>query len=507
MALLLPGSLCVAQPAAGPATQPATGPAPGPDRFTLAERLSWGPRGDEPDLPAGDPAAALGVPIAAPLPPAAAQAIAAMRISRQPMAQIVMDMAERRRANKALTDPEAKAAADKAWQADMNDLHREVVTRDILRALYSPAQLAEQLTWFWANHFSVHAQKREIRAMLSGWDDALRSHALGRFRDLLGATVMQPAMLQYLDNDQNAAGHINENYAREIMELHTMGVGSGYSQKDVQELARVLTGVGVRLTPDAPRLSPQLAPFYRREGAFEFNPARHDFGPKVLLGETIAGEGPNFGGGWPEIDRALDILAAAPATRAHISRKLGLFLLGHEPSPALLNAMTAQWQATDGRIAAVVAVVLRSPEFRASLGQGFKDPMHYVLSAVRYAYGGRVIRNADPVIAWLKRMDEAPYGRETPDGWPLDAAAWTGPGQIEVRFEIAKAIGNGSAGLFRPREPGASDEPAFPQLQNALWFAGYGRTIGAQTRAVLDRAGSSPQWNMLLLSSPEFMRR
>jgi hypothetical protein len=104
-------------------------------------------------------------------------------------------------------------------------------------------------------------------------------------------------------------------------------------------------------------------------------------------------------------------------------------------------------------------------------------------------------------------MDEAPYGRETPDGWPLDAAAWTGPGQMETRFEIAKAIGNGSAGLFKSREPGSADEPAFPQLQNALWFAGFDRTIGAQTRVVLDRAGSSPQWNMLLLASPEFMRR
>ena len=169
--------------------------------------------------------------------------------------------------------------------------------------------------------------------------------------------------------------------------------------------------------------------------------------------------------------------------------------------------MTAEWQASDGTIAGVVAVVLRSDEFRASLGQGFKDPMHYVLSAVRYAYGGRVIRNADPILNWLRRMDEAPYGRETPDGWPLDAAAWTGPGQMETRFEIAKAIGNGSAGLFKSRDPGGPDEPAFPQLQNALWFSGLDHTIGAQTRTVLDHAASSPQWNMLWLASPEFMRR
>jgi uncharacterized protein (DUF1800 family) len=377
-------------------------PAPAAARLALAERLSWGPRGDEPGMPSGDPAAALAVPINAPLPPAAAQAIAALPISRQPMASLVMEMTARRRANNAIADPDARAAADKAWQADMADLYRQGQTRDILRALYSPAQLGEQLTWFWANHFSVYAPKREIRAMLGGWDDTLRAHALGKFRDLLAATVTQPAMLQYLDNDQNAAGHINENYAREIMELHTLGVGSGYTQKDVQELARVLTGVGLRLTPDAPRLPPARAPLYIRDGLFEFNPMRHDFGDKVLLGQTIHGEG------WGEVARAIDILATAPATRTHVSRKLALFLLGHDPSPALLGAMTAEWQASDGTIARVVAVVLRSDEFRASVGTAFKDPMHYVLSAVRYAYGGRVIRNADPMITWMRRMDELP---------------------------------------------------------------------------------------------------
>ena len=472
-----------------------------PSNLALAERLTWGPRGDEVVSAPGDPAAVLAMPMNAPLPPAAAQMIAQMRISRQPMAQIVMDMAERRRAINAMPNPDAKAAADKAWRGDMNDLERQATTRGIIRALYAPAQMGEQLTWFWANHFSVHGQKREIRAMLGGWDDTLRAHALGKFRDLLAATVTAPAMLQYLDNDQNAAGHINENYAREIMELHTLGVGSGYSQKDVQELARILTGVGLRMNADMPHLGPDKAPLYLRDGLFEFNPGRHDFGDKVLLGQTIHGSG--FG----EVAQAIRILADAPATRVHVSRKLALFLLGHDPSPALLNAMTGEWQASDGTIARIVAVVLRSDEFRASLGQGFKDPMHYVLSAVRYAYGGRVIRNADPILNWLRRMDEAPYGRETPDGWPLDAAAWTGPGQMETRFEIAKAIGNGSAGLFKSRDPGGPDEPAFPQLQNALWFAAFDHTIGAQTRAVLDHAGSSPQWNMLLLASPEFMRR
>lgn len=479
----------------------AAAPAPLPQRIALAERLGWGVRGDEPDLPGGDPAMALAVPASAPLPQAAAEAISAMRIAREGASAIAFDMAARRKAINAMADPAEKDAADKAWRADMNEIEREVQTRMILRALYAPQQLAEQLTWFWANHFSINARKREIRALLPAWDDALRAHALGRFRDLLEATVTQGAMLQYLDNDQNAAGHINENYAREIMELHTMGVGSGYSQADVTELARVLTGVGVRLTPDSPNLNPRLAPYYRRNGAFEFNPARHDFAPKHLMGQQLTAEG------WGEVEQALDILSNAPATRRHVSRQLGQFLIGHAPSASLLDAMDAAWVASDGRIANVVAVVLRSDEFRASLGQGFRDPLHYVLAAVRYAYGGRVIRNADPILGWLRRMDEVPYARETPDGYPDDASAWTGPGQMEVRFEIAKAIGNGSAGLFRPRGPGAADEPAFPQLQNALWFAGFDRTISPATHTVLARAASSPQWNMLLLSSPEFMRR
>jgi len=474
---------------------------PAADGLQLAERLTWGLRGDElPAMPA-DSAAALLIPADAPLPPAVAQEIASLPISRQRPLDIAITFAERRRAINAMPEGDAKVAADKAWRADQEDIYRQVVTRDILRALYAPSQLGEQLTWFWANHFSVHAQKREIRALLPEWDDTLRARALGKFRDLLMATVTQGAMLQYLDNDQNAAGHINENYAREIMELHTMGVGSGYSQKDVQELARVLTGVGVRLNPDMPRLGPDKAPLYLRAGAFEFNPQRHDFGDKVLLGHVIHGAG--FG----EVREAVTILCDQPATRSRIARKLGLYLLGHDPSPALVQAMTAEWQASDGSIARVAAVVLRSAEFRASLGQGFKDPVHYVLSAVRFAYGGRVIRNTDPIINWLRRLDEPLYGRETPDGWPLDPGAWTGPGQMETRFEVAKAIGNGSAGLFRPREPGAHDEPAFPQLQNAAWYGGLNTTISAQTRAVLDRAGSSPQWNMLLLASPEFMRR
>ena len=148
------------------------------------------------------------------------------------------------------------------------------------------------MTWFWFNHFNVHQYKRDLRALVGDYEDqAIRPHALGRFRDLLEATLRHPAMLRYLDNDQNAANHINENYAREIMELHTLGIGSGYSQKDVQELARILTGVGVDLSSTNPKLPPARQALLVRAGLFEFNPNRHDFSDKVLLGHAIRGSG------------------------------------------------------------------------------------------------------------------------------------------------------------------------------------------------------------------------
>ncbi len=165
-----------------------------------------------------------------------------MPIAQIPMATLVVNMDAQNKAANQLTDPDQKKAARQAYQQDYNDLARQAAARSILRDLYSPAQLQEQMTWFWFNHFNVHLYKRDIRAMVGDYEDqAIRPNALGRFRDILEATLRHPAMLRYLDNDQNAANHINENYAREIMELHTMGVGSGYTQKDVQELARILT--------------------------------------------------------------------------------------------------------------------------------------------------------------------------------------------------------------------------------------------------------------------------
>ena len=491
--------LATAATAANPAT---------PSALALANRVTWGASAANP-LPDGDRWLETQLRMSAdvPLPRAAQVQIDAMRIVREPVAAIVAQLDAQNRTSNAVVDTDAKKLARDAYNNAINAVAREAATRSLLRDLYSPAQLREQLTWFWFNQFNVQAGKRDIRTLVGDYEDrAIRPHALGRFRDLLEATLSHPAMLRYLDNDQNAANHINENYAREIMELHSMGVGSGYTQKDVQELARILTGVGVNLRPDTPRLKPEWQRTYVRAGLFEFNPARHDFGDKEFLGQHIRGQG--FG----EVEQALDLIAASPATAHHVSERLATYFLGDAPPAPVVDRMAASFRSSRGDTAAVLRTLFRSPEFKASLAPGasaypFKDPVHYVVSAVRLAYGDSVILNAQPMLNWLGRMGEGLYAHETPDGYPLTSAAWTGPGQLAVRFEIARQIGSGSAGLFKAEAPDAVDRPAFPQLQNALYYEVIAPTLSGRTRAVLAQANSPQDWNALFLSSPDFMRR
>ncbi|HXA37861.1 MAG TPA: DUF1800 domain-containing protein [Phenylobacterium sp.] len=476
--------------------------------LALLNRITWGQSASAADsLQKLGPRAWLDRqlrPQASDRPPAEVQAqIDALPISRTPMADLVVQMNAQIQAANKLTDPDQKKLAQQAYQQGMTDLGRQAATRELLRDLYSPDQLQEQMTWFWLNHFNVHMYKRDVRAMVGDYEDqAIRPRALGKFRDLLEATLKHPAMLRYLDNDQNAANHINENYAREIMELHTMGVGSGYSQKDVQELARILTGVGVDLSPDPPKLKAAYQPLLVRAGLFEFNPNRHDFGDKVFLGHVIKGSG--FG----EVEQALDIIAREPATAHHVSAQMAAYFMGDDPPPAIVDRMAKAFQRSDGDIAATLRVLFASREFDASLGKAFKDPMHFAVSAVRLAYDDRVILNATPMQNWLNRMSEGLYNHETPDGYAMTSAAWDGPGQMAVRFEIARQIGSGSAGLFKADQPQAKDQPAFPQLQNALYYkAGLDQSLAPATRSALGQAGSPQDWNTLFLSSPEFMRR
>jgi uncharacterized protein (DUF1800 family) len=436
------------------------------------------------------------------LPSAIEGQIDALKISQKPVAQLAIELEQQRRDANAITDPDQKRDARRAYRQALADLRREAATRSLLRDLYSPDQLKEQLTWFWLNHFNVSANKGNIRALIGDYEEnAIRQHALGRFRDLLGATLHHPAMLIYLDNNRNAAGRINENYAREIMELHTLGVGAGYTQNDVQELARILTGVGVNLTPDGPQVRPALRGQLVRDGLFVFNPNRHDYGDKTFLGHRIAGRG------LAEVDQALDLLSRAPATSRFVSRKIALYFVSDDPPPALVERMAATFRKTDGDIAAVLKTMFESTKFKNSLGTRFKDPIHFVLSAVRLAYDDRPIVNATPLQNWLNRMAEPLYGRQTPDGYGLAEAAWASPGQMVTRFEIARVIGSGAAPLFHA--PGMSEaaEPAPLKLAGNPSLQGMESRVGGQTREALNAATTAQDWNTLFLASPEFMRR
>jgi uncharacterized protein (DUF1800 family) len=476
--------------------------------FALMDRLTWGvtPSAAEHLKAVGTdrwieeqlhPSAVVALP-----PSVAAQIEAMPDVNKLPF-DIANAFDQQGRSANQVADPDQKKAAQQVYQQAMNDRARQAAARTILRALYAPDQLRERMVWFWFNHFNVHQYKANIRVLIGDYvDRAIRPYAMGHFRDLLSATLRHPAMLRYLDNADNAAGHINENYAREIMELHTMGVGSGYTQADVEELARILTGVGIDTKPEDPKLKPELQSQLVREGAFEFNPARHDYGDKTFLGHAIKGRG------LAEIDEAVDILCRQPATATHISQKLAAYFVSDTPPAALVQRMAQTFQKTDGDLTAVLSTMVHAPEFTASLKSPakFKDSVQYVMSAVRMAYDNKVVLNTNPIQNWLNRLAEGLFNHQTPDGYPLTSTTWIGPGQMMVRFEIARQIGSGSAGLFKPDVPNATDQPAFPLIQNALFFESLRQTLSPTTLAALDQAVSPQDWNTLFLSSPEFMQ-
>ncbi|HVW71992.1 MAG TPA: DUF1800 domain-containing protein, partial [Rhizomicrobium sp.] len=354
------------------------------DAAGLVNRLSWGETAAGDTLNGHGAAAWLDQQLHPTdddgLPPQVQAQIDAMEITSKPMVELASEVKDLQMQAKDAKGTDDAKMARKPFQEEMNSLEREAQTRSLLRDLYSRNQLKEQLTWFWFNHFNVHAKKGVIRALVGDYEErAIRPHVLGKFRDLLTATLAHPAMIQYLDNQQNAVGHINENYAREIMELHTMGVGSGYTQQDVQELARILTGVGVNLNPHRADFGP--------DNLVEFNPKRHDFGDKVFLGQAIQGRG------LEEVAQAIDILSRQPATARHVSMQLAQYFCCDAPSPALVNAMAATFLKSDGDISEVLRVLFRSAEFNASLGKKFKDPMHWTVSALRASFGDKVVVN------------------------------------------------------------------------------------------------------------------
>jgi len=442
-----------------------------------------------------------------------ANAVAALSVARQSAeAQIRASRDQQQRIN-TLPNEEAKQQARQALNQAGNQAIYETSKRHLMRALQSPSQLREQMTWFWMNHFTVFSGKANVKWTLAEYEDqTVRPRALGTFRELTLATVTAPAMLEYLDNAQSAGGKINENYARELMELHTLGVsggpsGSRYTQQDVQELARVLTGVGLNFTDITPRLTPALKPLYLRRGLFEFNPARHDAGAKTVLGHPIAGHG------FDEVEEAVTFLCRQPATARFISTRLAEYFVADDPPPALVDKMARTFQKTDGSIAAVLRDMFLDRSFIASLNapvprqEKLKDPLQFVVSSLRLAYEGKTLTNYRPVVGWLSQLGQPLYGRVTPDGYALTEAAWTSSGQLVRRFEIARAIGSGNAGLFNAEDNTPGPSTGFPMLSSRLYYDSIEPALAARTREALGRTSSQQEWNTILLASPDWMQR
>ncbi len=288
----------------------------------------------------------------------------------------------------------------------------------ILRATYSPHQLRERLIEFWTDHFNIYARKGSS-AFRKGVDDTnvIRKHALGNFRDLVSGSAHSPAMLAYLDNQVNVKGVANENYARELMELHTLGVHGGYTQKDVQEVARCFTGWGIENR------------FLRPKGKFSFDAERHDEGAKRVLGHTIP---PN--GGQRDGERVLDILANHPNTAKFICTKMCRFFLGHT-EPTVVDSMSRAYLASKGEIKSVVDVMLSESNL-LDAPPVQKRPFDYMVSALRAT--GALTDGGKPLQEHLEKMGMPLYQWPMPDGYPVKSEAWTGT--LLARWNFAAAM-------------------------------------------------------------------
>ncbi|HEV2185862.1 MAG TPA: DUF1800 domain-containing protein [Stellaceae bacterium] len=378
----------------------------------------------------------------------------------------------------------------------------------VYRALYGPRQLQEVMVDFWFNHFNVNAYNGFDMLWVGNFEnEAIRPHVLGHFRDLVLATAQHPAMLYYLDNQDSTApgspsasvlfSDINENYARELMELHTLGVDGGYTQQDVTTLAHILTGWGFNYQS----LSAGSGP------AFAFIASRHDPSEKTFLGQRIAP------GGIEQGIAAIDILAKSPATAHHIAFELAQYFVADQPPPALVDRLTQQFLSGDGDIKAVMKALLTSPEFRDSAGQKYKTPYQYVLSAVR-ATGGR-IKSPTPFLGTMAQLGMPLYLCPTPDGYKNTQDAWLSPSGTTDRTNFATLVGSGALLNYVPPDeqavhvvaasaapdaakPIAVDTEALQALLNPV-LSDHTRAAIAESPATLKAA--------LILGSPDFMRR
>ena len=381
----------------------------------------------------------------------------------------------------------------------------------LLRAIYSNHQLEELLVDFWYNHFNVFWGKGQDRFYVPAYErDAIRPHVFGKFYDLLLATAQSPAMLFYLDNWQSVGPNsfaarfargrnrrgLNENYGRELLELHTLGVDGGYTQRDVIEVARCFTGW-------------TLAP-PRRGGGFEYNDRMHDKGPKMVLGHLI-----RAGGGMEDGLEVLRILAHHPATAHHISFELAQRFVADDPPPSLVNRMAETFLKTDGDLRRVMETMLESGEFwsEGAYHAKLKTPFEMVVSVVRVT--GADVQSALPLARETARLGEPLYRKVEPNGYANVNAEWASSAGLLERMNFALAVAQN-------RMPGVHVEPGYweqltqgdPRQAEDLLL---GEEASPQTQAAIQQAlQATPQARPeqmlalvagLTLGSPEFQKR
>jgi len=406
-------------------------------------------------------------------------------------------------------------------QQKANRLVADLAAQKVLRATYSDRQLQEVLVDFWFNHFNVDARKGRDRFLLTEYDrDVIRPHVLGKFRDLLEATAKSPAMLFYLDNwlsadpngphlpeqrarvvrgpfggayivppaqrpqaqnQNNPRKGLNENYGRELMELHTLGVDGGYTQKDVTEVARAFTG----WTIENPRQS----------ASFKFEARIHDPGPKVVLGHVI-----KAGGGQSDGEEVLDILARHPSTARFISTKLVRRFVSDTPPASLVDRAAARFTETGGDIREVMRTILTSKEFLApeAYRAKVKAPFEFVVSAVRAMNAD--VEQAMPLVRTMQQLGEPLYQCQPPTGYKDTGDAWVNTGALVNRMNFALQLSSGKVpGVFVDAQQDTDGEMLIAQM-----LAG---DVSDSTRATIGKATTPVQMAALTLGSPEFQRR
>ena len=474
-----------------------------------------------------------------PLPDSLARQLDALTTPKQSQRELIQHYREAAQAAKesaAASNASLSAANGKPQTVERDErralvqsIYLEAGESRLLRAVSSPRQLEEVLVDFWFNHFNVFEGKGLDRVLVENYErEAIRPNVFGRFRAMLGATARHPAMLFYLDNWLSVApgfqprrpggrpsSGLNENYAREVMELHTLGVDGGYTQQDVTELARILTGW--TMMPNAGRR--RFAIGSGGDSVFAFDPERHDPGTKNWLGHIVAPAGQAEG------EFALDVLARHPATAKHIATKLVRHFVADDPPPGLLDRVARRFMETDGDLRSVMHTLVESAEFRDARPTKFKTPYQFVVSGVRST--GIPITNVRPLLATLRDLGQPLFGCQTPDGYKDTQSDWLNPSAITQRVNFATALASGRLPLLRGDDPDSRLAQGVKAMErqtdramqrddavagstppvdaNAL-LATLGSSITAKTRAAVDASGPALR-AALVLGSPDFMQR